>query len=77
MSWRFGVISINPKRFCVNRTLKIMFSFAGKGTDRSLKKVRLKFFKFSHFCLQNTIEQIMTNRCFGITAKVFSPSKIL
>lgn len=27
VSWKFGVISKAPKRFCINRNLKIMFSF--------------------------------------------------
>ena len=62
----------NPKNiFSVSRNKEIIVKFvlnyhpsamklsiSASGMDSNLKNFRLMFFKFSHFCFQNALEQI-------------------
>ena len=53
-------------KFVINyhpSAIKLLISASGQRQSRpvwieNLKKVRLMFFKFSHFCFQNALEQI-------------------
>ena len=63
VSREFDVIS-KPKNVCHQKQKRTSFVINYRlwsefvGMDWNLKNVRLMFFKFSHFCFQNVLEQI-------------------